>query len=92
MQEAQRLGRILRPKIGRPDGYNAFFYTLICEDTKEMYFSKKRQQFLIEQSYSFKVVQEPEKEWPISTQLEFSKDEKQKKLLKRCKSHINKKD
>ena len=33
-QEAQRLGRILRPKIGMPAGTQAFFYTLISRDTK----------------------------------------------------------
>jgi len=60
-QEAQRLGRILRPKK-RPSGvfkeedFNAFFYTLVSRDTQEMYFSTKRQQFLIDQGYSFKVI------------------------------------
>ena len=33
-QEAQRLGRILRPKIAMPAGTQAFFYTLISRDTK----------------------------------------------------------
>ena len=59
-QEAQRLGRILRGKRGKPgdeDGeFNAFFYTLVSRDTQEMYYSSKRQQFLIDQGYSFKVV------------------------------------
>lgn len=32
-QEAQRLGRILRPKQTADDGFNAFFYTLVCADT-----------------------------------------------------------
>ncbi|KAK9911400.1 hypothetical protein M0R45_035315 [Rubus argutus] len=62
-QEAQRLGRILRAK-GRPqdriaggkEEYNAFFYSLVSTDTQEMYFSTKRQQFLIDQGYSFKVI------------------------------------
>jgi DNA excision repair protein ERCC-3 len=57
-QEAQRLGRILRPKANPSGGYNAFFYTLISTDTKEMYFSSKRQQYLIDQGYTFKVVQD----------------------------------
>ena len=57
-QEAQRLGRILRPKPNPTGGFNAFFYTLISTDTKEMYFSTKRQQYLIDQGYTFKVVQD----------------------------------
>lgn len=36
--------------------YNAFFYSLVSKDTKEMYFSMKRQQFLINQGYAFKIV------------------------------------
>jgi len=32
-QEAQRLGRILRPKQTADEGFNAFFYTLVCSDT-----------------------------------------------------------
>eukprot|EP00916_Digyalum_oweni_P009605 GHVL01016191.1.p1 GENE.GHVL01016191.1~~GHVL01016191.1.p1 ORF type:complete len:850 (-),score=205.58 GHVL01016191.1:229-2778(-) len=59
MQEAQRLGRILRPKPVTEDsdgGYNAFFYTLVSKDTCEVHYSNKRQQFLIDQGYSYKVV------------------------------------
>ena len=68
-QEAQRLGRILRPKAAAlaamasgkevkvsADDHNAFFYSLVSTDTEEMYFSTKRQQFLIQQGYAFKVV------------------------------------
>lgn len=56
-QEAQRLGRLLRPK-GRQiaEEYNGFFYSLVSQDTREMYFSTKRQQFLIKQGYSFKII------------------------------------
>lgn len=57
-QEAQRLGRILRPKPNATGAFNAFFYTLVSTDTKEMYFSTKRQQYLIDQGYTFKVVQD----------------------------------
>jgi DNA excision repair protein ERCC-3 len=56
-QEAQRLGRILRPKSNMSGGFNAFFYTLVSTDTKEMYFSSKRQQYLIDQGYTFKVLE-----------------------------------
>ena len=56
-QEAQRLGRILRAKKDNvTEGYNAYFYTLISQDTEEMYFSTKRQQFLVNQGYSFEVI------------------------------------
>ncbi|TPX42318.1 hypothetical protein SeLEV6574_g05659 [Synchytrium endobioticum] len=55
-QEAQRLGRILRAKRRNDEGVNAFFYTLVSKDTIEMVYSGKRQQFLIDQGYSFKVV------------------------------------
>jgi DNA excision repair protein ERCC-3 len=57
-QEAQRLGRILRPKPNPLGGFNAFFYTLISTDTREMYFSTKRQQYLIDQGYTFKIQQD----------------------------------
>jgi len=57
-QEAQRLGRILRAKRRNDEGFNAFFYSLVSKDTNEMYFSSKRQQFLIDQGYAFKVITE----------------------------------
>ena len=55
-QEAQRLGRILRAKRRNDEGFNAFFYSLVSQDTQEMYYSTKRQQFLIDQGYAFKVI------------------------------------
>lgn len=56
-QEAQRLGRILRAKKDMAaEEYNAFFYTLVSTDTEEMYYSAKRQRFLVNQGYSFKVI------------------------------------
>ncbi|KAL4222357.1 TFIIH basal transcription factor complex helicase XPB subunit [Mactra antiquata] len=56
-QEAQRLGRILRAKKGAvAEEYNAFFYSLVSQDTMEMQYSLKRQRFLINQGYSYKVV------------------------------------
>lgn len=55
-QEAQRLGRILRAKRRNDEGFNAFFYTLISKDTREMRFSIKRQRFLVDQGYAFKVI------------------------------------
>ncbi|KAJ5182972.1 hypothetical protein N7492_000588 [Penicillium capsulatum] len=55
-QEAQRLGRILRAKRRNDEGFNAFFYSLVSKDTQEMVFSSKRQAFLIDQGYAFKVI------------------------------------
>mmetsp|Transcript_11033 Transcript_11033/g.28299 ORF Transcript_11033/g.28299 Transcript_11033/m.28299 type:complete len:786 (+) Transcript_11033:231-2588(+) len=58
-QEAQRLGRILRAKKAapgeKPDN-TAFFYTLVSKDTQEMFYSTKRQQFLVDQGYNFRVI------------------------------------
>lgn len=55
-QEAQRLGRILRAKKGAiAEEYNAFFYTLVSQDTMEMNYARKRQRFLVNQGYSYKV-------------------------------------
>ena len=45
-----------KPGAQAADEYNAFFYTLVSKDTQEMYYSTKRQQFLIDQGYSFKII------------------------------------
>merc|ERR1719295_1874887 len=55
-QEAQRLGRILRPKPRQGNEFNAFFYTLVSKDTVDMVYATKRQRFLVDQGYSFHVV------------------------------------
>lgn len=54
-EEAQRLGRVLRPKR---DGRTAHFYTLVTEETEEQRFAFKRQLFLIEQGYSYQIIRE----------------------------------
>lgn len=46
-------GRILRPKPRSEEEHNAFFYSLVSTDTSEMYYSTKRQQFLIDQVREF---------------------------------------
>ncbi len=51
-EEAQRLGRILRPKS---DGSMATFYSVVSEDTKEQEFAQKRQLFLCEQGYRYEI-------------------------------------
>ena len=52
-EEAQRLGRLLRPK---GDGRTASFYTLIARDTVDQDFAQNRQRFLAEQGYSYQIV------------------------------------
>ena len=54
-EEAQRLGRILRPKEGEKP---AAFYTIVTRDTREMDFSHHRQLFLTEQGYSYEILDE----------------------------------
>jgi DNA excision repair protein ERCC-3 len=49
-EEAQRLGRILRPKS---DGGLAYFYTVVTRDTRDQEFSANRQLFLTEQGYRY---------------------------------------
>ncbi|MGI6626787.1 MAG: DNA repair helicase XPB [Bacillota bacterium] len=51
-EEAQRLGRILRPK---PQGESAIFYSLVTRNTKDQDFSQKRQLFLTEQGYKYTI-------------------------------------
>ncbi|XP_006153758.1 general transcription and DNA repair factor IIH helicase subunit XPB isoform X2 [Tupaia chinensis] len=81
-QEAQRLGRVLRAKKGMvAEEYNAFFYSLVSQDTQEMAYSTKRQRFLVDQGYSFKVITKlagmEEEDLAFST-----KDEQQQLLQK----------
>lgn len=51
-EEAQRLGRILRPKS---DGRAAFFYSIVTRDTRDQDFAAKRQRFLMEQGYQYDI-------------------------------------
>ncbi|KAI1725340.1 type III restriction enzyme, res subunit family protein [Ditylenchus destructor] len=78
-QEAQRLGRILRAKKNSSDTFNAFFYSLVSQDTVEMSYSRKRQRFLVNQGYAYKVVNNmPGIE---SEQLDLATKDDQLKLL-----------
>ncbi len=52
-EEAQRLGRILRPKA---DGGRARFYTVVSRDTNDTEFAQRRQRFLAEQGYAYHLV------------------------------------
>lgn len=55
-QEAQRLGRVLRAKKRNDPNFRVYFYSLVSKDTEEMVYSAKRQQFLIDQGYSFNII------------------------------------
>jgi len=52
-EEAQRLGRILRPKA---DGRTAKFYSVVSRDTIDQDFAQNRQRFLAEQGYSYRII------------------------------------
>ena len=52
-EEAQRLGRILRPKA---DGRTAYFFALVSRDTNDQDFAARRQRFLAEQGYAYEIV------------------------------------
>jgi len=52
-EEAQRLGRVLRPK---KDGRPAMFYSLVTKDSREQEFAMNRQLFLAEQGYGYEII------------------------------------
>ncbi|WP_076599774.1 DNA repair helicase XPB [Corynebacterium appendicis] len=52
-EEAQRLGRLLRPKA---DGAEALFYTVVARDTLDAEYAMHRQRFLAEQGYAYRLV------------------------------------
>jgi len=52
-EEAQRLGRIMRPKS---DGKTAHFYTVVTRDTVDQDFAAHRQRFLAEQGYAYSIL------------------------------------
>jgi len=68
-EEAQRLGRILRP-----NSKHSHFYALVSKDTVEEEFSRKRQMFLLEQGYKYTVVD----------YLTMDKNKKQKVEVEKC--------
>jgi DNA excision repair protein ERCC-3 len=52
-EEAQRLGRVLRPKH---DGRQAHFYTVVSRDTLDAEYAAHRQRFLAEQGYAYTII------------------------------------
>jgi DNA excision repair protein ERCC-3 len=58
-EEAQRLGRLLRPKS---EGKTAHFYTVVSRDTVDAEFAQNRQRFLAEQGYAYRIIDAEEVE------------------------------
>ncbi len=61
-EEAQRLGRILRPKS---DGRQAHFYSIVTRDSSDQGFAARRQLFLTEQGYAYRILYEHELLEPV---------------------------
>jgi DNA excision repair protein ERCC-3 len=60
-EEAQRLGRILRPKA---DGRQARFFTIVSRDTNDQEFAARRQRFLAEHGYAYQIADAASVSWP----------------------------
>jgi DNA excision repair protein ERCC-3 len=54
-QQAQRLGRIIRPKENQKGEYDAYFYSLVNINKKEIDEASRRQKFLAKQGYAFEI-------------------------------------
>ncbi len=76
-EEAQRLGRILRPK---EDGRPAHFYALVSSDTSEQQFAILRQRFLTEQGYRYRIVRYGEETAPSAGALVIPLAEARRRL------------
>ncbi|MGP9680567.1 DNA repair helicase XPB [Brachybacterium sp. AOP3-A1-3] len=63
-EEAQRLGRLLRPKA---DGRTAHFYTVVMRDTQDQDFAAHRQRFLAEQGYAYTILDADQLDAPAAT-------------------------
>jgi len=55
-EEAQRIGRIMRPK---PGANECWFYTVVTEGTKETEYARRRRMFLTEQGYAYRIEHAP---------------------------------
>jgi len=69
-EEAQRLGRLLRPKA---DGRPARFYTIVTRDTRDQEFSANRQLFLTEQGYRY-TIEDAEEHYALDAQTQTLND------------------
>ena len=71
-EEAQRLGRILRPK---DDGQRAYFYSIVSKETVDQEYSANRQRFLTEQGYQYVILYDDEVPEALSTLEEAAESE-----------------
>jgi DNA excision repair protein ERCC-3 len=71
-EEAQRLGRILRPKPGENQ---AHFYSIVSRDTIEQEFALNRQLFLCEQGYEYRIVTLDQADAPLPAGDEICREE-----------------
>lgn len=62
-EEAQRLGRLLRPKA---DGGQAHFYSVVSRDTLDTEYAAHRQRFLAEQGYAYRIIDADDLLFPIT--------------------------
>eukprot|EP01065_Artemidia_motanka_P023829 TRINITY_DN2848_c0_g2_i2.p1 TRINITY_DN2848_c0_g2~~TRINITY_DN2848_c0_g2_i2.p1 ORF type:complete len:912 (+),score=335.01 TRINITY_DN2848_c0_g2_i2:57-2738(+) len=77
-QEAQRMGRVLRPKIGDS---SATFYSLVSLDTREAADNVKRRRFLLDQGYEFRVVSASSVTSDVDAPLETLNDDVERRML-----------
>ena len=61
-EEAQRLGRLLRPKADRRQ---ARFFAVVARDTNDQEFAARRQRFLAEQGYAYQITDAESLVWPV---------------------------
>jgi len=74
----------LRPKPASDpnEEFNAFFYSLVSKDTQEMAYADKRQQYIVDQGYAYKVL--PMDVFPLAQEnLVFDDPQRQKQLLQK---------
>ena len=88
-QEAQRLGRILRPKAYRDEfGFNSWFYSLVCRDTPEKEYAERRQRFLVDQGYAFTIIADFDERIDAriaeGESFEYMDESVQRALLRQC--------
>ena len=83
------MGRILRPKQQRKEGFQSYFYSLVSLGTVEMDYALKRQKFLIKQGYSFEIMTGEEIEEIIEERRDLEiigkSDEEQRRYLQALK-------
>lgn len=78
------LRNVLHALKSKGDSLNTYFYSIVSDDSKEMYFSNIRQQTFQKNGFNMEIVQNPRQKWVISSSLHYSKLKEQKQLLDEC--------